>query len=334
MSFSDLILSAFLSILSILARFFHRLRRAIRRLHPPPMIRTANYHFLRSCPYTCQYCFYPDTNSSFLPLPVALRGLRLLRAAGFSKITFSGGEPFMHPKHLAAMVRACKEEMGFPVVSVVTNGALVREAWMEENGWAVDVMSVSCDSFVVETNVRIGRAKGERDRGHVERVFKLREWCAKQGVVFKLNTTVSKANAWEDMREPVQALKPQRWKVFQCLPVPGENCGEGAPRDASDLFITQQEYAEFLARHEGLCSDVATIPEPNVLMRNSYCIVDQNMSILRNDDERKIPTRSILEVGVEAALEEAKLDVTSFKARGGEYKVVRPAACGASVPDW
>ena len=46
----------------------------------------------------------------------------MLKAAGVSKVTFVGGEPFMHP-HLDELIMAAKHA-GL-VTSVVTNGSLL-----------------------------------------------------------------------------------------------------------------------------------------------------------------------------------------------------------------
>lgn len=38
-----------------------------------------------------------------------MKGIKLLREAGVKKINFAGGEPFLFPKFLGALVQYCKE---------------------------------------------------------------------------------------------------------------------------------------------------------------------------------------------------------------------------------
>ena len=107
-----------------------------------------------------------------------------------NQVNFSGGEPFIIDKgnYLGEMVRFCKEDLDMDSVTVVTNGSKVMsknvcaipitslivtilspcipitfiftkvtETWMQEFGYWLDIMAVSCDSFDEEINKKIGR---------------------------------------------------------------------------------------------------------------------------------------------------------------------------------
>ena len=52
----------------------------------------------------------------------------------------------------------------------------------------------------------------------------------------KLNTVVSKPNLNDDMTELVLELRPERWKIFEVLPVEGQNDG-----DVDDLLLDEGE---------------------------------------------------------------------------------------------
>ena len=65
------------------------------------------------------------------------------------------------------------------------------------------------------------------------------------------------------------------------------------------------------------------MPEPNDLMRSSYLLLDEYMRFLNKGV--KEPTKSILEIGVEAALEDVDWDEDGFNERGGVYDWTRPA---------
>ena len=88
----------------------------------------------------------------------------MLREKGMHKINFAGGEPFLKERFLGNMVRFCKEQLGINT-SVITNGSLVTERWLRKYGGYLDILGVSCDSFVESTNERIGRSDRKGAQG-------------------------------------------------------------------------------------------------------------------------------------------------------------------------
>lgn len=188
---------------------------------------------------------------------------------------------------------------------------------MELYGPYVDVLGVSIDSFRPEINAAIGRG-GDANNKHLERVKKVRQMCREQNIIFKMNTVVCSLNWEEDMREFVEQLQPKRWKAFQVLILRDENSGGvNELRDARDLVVTREQFDAFIKRHEGL--DML-IPEPNDVMQNSYLLLDENLCFLDCSKGGKVPSESILDVGVERALAQAGFDHDAFQKRGGEYE--------------
>ncbi len=59
-----------------------------------------------------------------------------LLCAGMRKINFSGGEPFIKDsgRYVGELVRYCKEDLGIPSVTIVSNGSLITEDWFIEYG--------------------------------------------------------------------------------------------------------------------------------------------------------------------------------------------------------
>ncbi|KAM6149653.1 S-adenosylmethionine-dependent nucleotide dehydratase RSAD2 isoform 2-T2 [Erethizon dorsatum] len=266
---------------------------------------SVNYHFTRQCNYKCGFCFHTAKTSFVLPLEEAKRGLLLLKEAGMEKINFSGGEPFLQDRgdYLGKLVKFCKVELGLPSVSIVSNGSLIRERWFKDYGDYLDILAVSCDSFNEQVNVLIGRGQGKKN--HVENLQKLNKWCKDYKVAFKINSVINRFNVDEDMREHIKALNPVRWKVFQCLLIEGENCGENALREAERFIISEEEFEEFLERHKEVS---CLVPECN-----------QKMRFLNCRKGRKDPSRSILDVGVEQAIKFSGFDDKMFLKRGGKY---------------
>ena len=279
----------------------------------PKTPKSVNYHFTRLCNYSCGFCFHTQKTSYILPLEKAIYGLKLLKEAGTQKINFAGGEPFTHPNFLGELIRQCKENIGINKVSVITNGSLVKRSFFEKFGKYIDVFGVSCDSFIAETNIKIGRG---RKGDNVKKLFELRELCKEYSIKFKLNTVVCSYNKDENMVENIKKLDPYRWKVFQVLLVKGENEGGDKLRDVTRFQITNEEFEQFKKRHEELS---CMVPESNDSMKSSYLILDEYMRFLDKGDGEEIHSESILDVGVNKALEAIYYDEKEFIKRKGDY---------------
>mmetsp|Transcript_56279 Transcript_56279/g.131868 ORF Transcript_56279/g.131868 Transcript_56279/m.131868 type:complete len:344 (-) Transcript_56279:95-1126(-) len=288
---------------------------------------SVNYHFLRECNYGCKFCFHTDLRSEWVGLDKAREAIQKLHEAGTEKLNFSGGEPFLKAKDLGRMCQFAKK-LGIKSVSIISNGSLITKEWIDRWGEYVDIMGISCDSFNDETNEQIGRYK-RSSRGsfaHKDQAIQVAKWCATKGIMFKLNSVVNKWNCGEDMTEGLRTLQKigmKRWKVFQVLPIEGENAGQNkTDRDVTELLISPEQYSAFLARH----ADFNPVYESNELMRNSYVILDEKCRFLNNQDGTKRPTMSILDVGVDAAFEEAGFEAETFMERGGVYDWSRKSA--------
>jgi radical S-adenosyl methionine domain-containing protein 2 len=242
----------------------------------------------------------------------AHRGLSLLKQAGMKKLNIAGGEPFLYPKFLGAMVKFCKETLGLESVSILTNGSKVTEKFLAQYGRYIDVLAVSCDSCNEKTNIAIGRGDGN----NVAQLFQIRDWCKTYNIKFKLNTVVCRLNHDEDMVDMVRELAPFRWKVFQVLMVHGENDSEDTLRDVRKWEITDEEFAGFCERHRDI---PAFLPESNRVMASSYLLVDEYMRFMDKGSGKLVESESILDVGVEKALSQIRWDVAAFHERGGVY---------------
>jgi radical S-adenosyl methionine domain-containing protein 2 len=221
------------------------------------------------------------------------------------------------------MVRYCKEDLRLASVSIVSNGSLIDRQWMQKFGPYLDILAISCDSFDPVVLRSTGRCTKTGDTDHIEQTKQVRDWCKEFGVVFKMNTVVTARNAHEDITAHIRLLQPKRWKVFQVLPIEGENVGANpTSRDASALEVTQEAFDAYITRHR---ADEAVakvlVPEDNAHMRDSYLILDQRMRFLDCTGGKKVPGASILDSGgVEFALRQAGHDVAMFRERGGLYE--------------
>eukprot|EP00056_Hartaetosiga_gracilis_P014515 m.1660 g.1660 ORF g.1660 m.1660 type:complete len:362 (+) comp1596_c0_seq1:41-1126(+) len=287
---------------------------------------SVNFHFTRQCNYECKFCFHTQSSSYVAPFEDVCVALTKLADAGMRKINFSGGEPFLEPKLLGKMVKLCKQDLNIDSVSIVSNGSKIKEDWLENYGQYVDILAISCDSFDDNTNVISGRRPrnykgsgpvkyGGGARSQMEVLQRVAEWCMQYDIKFKLNTVVNTNNHLEDMNDRIEELNPYRWKVFQCLLLEGENCGDTAIRNATDMVVTKEQFDAFINRHKAR----RPIPEDNTTMKDSYLILNENLCFLNCTEGRKVPTKSLLEENVDALMDTCGFDKKSFLSRDGMY---------------
>ena len=274
---------------------------------------SVNYHFTRLCNMKCGFCFHTRKNSSIMNIEDAKKGLKILKQAGMKKINFAGGEPFLYPHYLEALCRYCKNELNLEKVSIVTNGTLVKEHFIQKNHNYIDMIGVSLDSFDEEINKKIGRGTGK----NVIQAFKIAEMCKKYNIKFKLNTVVCKYNYNENMIENVQKLNPDRWKCFQVLMVKGENDSNETLRNAKEFLISDEQFKMFCDKHKHL---KCFVNENNKIMANSYLILDEYMRFLyKNEKGIEVPSKCILDNDIQDVLKEVNWDEDAFKYRNGDY---------------
>lgn len=274
----------------------------------PLLVPAVNYHILRQCDAACRFCFasFRDVNGQ-LPLHEARRLLRAVREAGAEKLNLAGGEPTLHP-HIGTIVAEARR-LGF-VTSIVTNGARL-DRLLGHHANDLDWVGLSVDSGDEATEIALGRSRGR----HVARAVELAVRARSLGVRVKLNTVVTALNWREDLSPLVRRIRPARWKVFQVLPVAGQNDGDVEP-----LLIDALEFRAFVERHAHLETEgLAPVVEDNDAMRGSYVMVDPLGRFYGNATGRHVYSRPILDVGVLAALTEVGFNPEKFDARGGRY---------------
>jgi radical S-adenosyl methionine domain-containing protein 2 len=271
-----------------------------------------NLHVTERCNYGCTFCFgkwgLGATRTEIFDDAAAgeavVRDLFDHFGGGPDGIRFNfvGGEPALL-RRLPELVAVCRE-LGAQV-SYVSNGLMLRRfdvAWTAAN---VDLVGISVDSLVDETNQRIGRL--DRHRGMLDPAFlygyvsRLREAA---GTRIKLNTVVCAANHQEDLSPLIEAVRPERWKIFQVLPVYGD-------REA----VTAAQFGAFLDRHRHF--DKVIVSEDNDEMTGSYVMVDPlGRFFWHVEGERGYRySRPISEVGVGEAFAAAGISWDKYERR-------------------
>lgn len=273
-----------------------------------PIPTAVNFHLTRACNARCRFCFatFRDVDGG-CSTPVALEVIHALADAGCQKLNFAGGEPTLR-KDFPVLLRAARER-GL-VTSIVTNGYGL-DGLLDGHADALDWVGLSVDSGKEDVQRALGRGRGR----HVANSVRLAGRCRGLGLRVKLNSVVTALTWNEDMSALVRAMRPERWKVFQVLPVLGQNDGS-----VEELLVAPGQFRAFVERHQHLATDgLAPVVEDNEAMRGSYVMVDPLGRFFGNATGRHVYSRPILDVGVAAALSEVGFDESKFLARGGEY---------------
>src|SRR3989449_5114157 len=99
---------------------------------------------IRRCNLSCGYCSEYDKISAPIPTEVLEQRLRKLKSLGTFGISFTGGEPTLHPE-LLRLIRKSRE-LGFFRTGMISNGFFLRPELIEElNRAGLQEMQISID---------------------------------------------------------------------------------------------------------------------------------------------------------------------------------------------
>lgn len=279
--------------------------------HIPPAV---NFHLWKPCNLGCKFCFaeFDDDDAlkrirTGLGESDCLAIVDALAAAGVEKLNLVGGEPTLCPHLISVIERARARGM---TTSIVTNGFRLANV-LEHAPGLLDWVGLSVDSASEVTQAALGRDKGDHVHKSVELVKRLHSL----GIRVKLNTVVTALNWQEDMTSFVLDVRPERWKVFQVLPIAGQNDGRVEP-----LLVTSEQFAAFVDRHKGVAEHgIALVAETNAAMTDSYAMIDPLGRFFCNTGGRLHYSQPILGIGAIAAFEQVNFDPARFEDRGGLY---------------
>ena len=157
-------------------------------------------------------------------------------------------------------------------------------------------------------------------------------------------------STYESLKLHLDSLTYQE-QVFQVLLLDGENTGKdtGSIRDARELVITDAQFQAFLDRHK---DQPSLVFESNEAMKDSYLLLDEKMRyvvifayfdthdesfcgrFLNCTNSGKKPGRSLLDVGVQEALNDAVFDEKAFFDRGGVFEWSQNKDSEDAIPEW
>jgi radical S-adenosyl methionine domain-containing protein 2 len=266
----------------------------------------------------CKFCFatFKDVKQTILPkghLPKeeAIEVVTQLAEIGFEKITFAGGEPTLCA-WLPDLIRTAKS-YGLTTM-IVTNGSNLTDEFLANNQKSLDWIALSIDSIVKETNIKTGRAISGSNPLTFDCYKKLVDRVKFYGYGLKINTVVTSENFHEDLTELIEYAQPKRWKIFQALPIEGQNNGK-----IDSFQVTAEQFFSFVNNHKNLDSITDIIPESNNDMKGSYAMVDPAGRFYDNVDGKHNYSLKITDVGARIAIQQVNYDFNKFIERGGIY---------------
>jgi MoaA/NifB/PqqE/SkfB family radical SAM enzyme len=116
-------------------------RAAVSRYNPL----LAQVVVTRRCNLSCGYCNEYDDHSAPVPGPVLAARIDHLAKLNTATITFTGGEPLLHPA-LPQIIRLARERK--MIVTMITNGFRLSRGWIESlNAAGLQGMQISIDNL-------------------------------------------------------------------------------------------------------------------------------------------------------------------------------------------
>ena len=266
---------------------------------------SVNWHFWPWCNMKCKFCFATFNDvKKVLPKDLALQVPKMLKDSGTEKITFVGGEPMLCPYLGELLVEANKRGLATKIVS---NGTGFTRNFLNKYHEFIDIVSLSIDSSCNLKEKELGRGWG----AHVDKIIKISLILKEFNIPLQINTTVTRLTWKENMVTLIEKIKPFRWKIFQVLPIDGQNDGR-----VDDLLITQEEFNFFKNTHKKI---PYAIFEDNNTMTGSYIMLDPIGRFYDNITGKHVYSESIFKRGVINAFKQIIWDKKKFLHRGGIY---------------
>lgn len=281
------------------------------------IIPSVNYHLWEPCNMRCKFCFatFQDAKiilpKGHLPKEESLELVKEIAAIGFKKITFAGGEPTLCP-WISELIKEAKKN-GLTTM-LVTNGTKINEDFFTANHDYLDWIILSIDSLDDETNFKSGRAITGKKTLSVENYKKIIDDIKNFNYKLKINTVIHHFNYKESMLDFIKYAKPERWKVFQVLPMKGEN-----DDFIDDFKISKEQFEEFLIRHQSLKEEGIMVSENNNEMMDSYTMIDPSGRFFTNKKGFQEYSEPILKIGIKSAYKQLNYNYEKFQKRGGLY---------------
>lgn len=280
-----------------------------------------NYHITEVCNYSCKFCYAKWDRPNEIHAQGDDAELMLEKLARYFfndadnkvksvfpyksvRINFAGGEPLILKNRFIQLILKTKA-LGFNL-SIITNGHYLTDTFIDNYGSLFSMIGLSFDSQFKDARENIGRVdrKGNsfNEIDLVNTVTRLRR--VNPSLIVKVNTVVNSLNYQESFIDLMTVLKPEKWKVFQVLPVLNDH-----------LLVTNEQFARFIEQHAQL--NEVMVVEDNEAMTNSYLMINPQGRFYQNSHSQQGYEYGglILDVSVEEALKVCDIDWAVFNSR-------------------
>lgn len=269
-------------------------------------INVINYHITGRCNYNCKHCFAKYRNTQECSFEDAKKIVdnigNYFKANNIQgRINLAGGEPLL-VDYIDDLIDYI-HKLGIKV-SIVTNGSLLTIERIKKyaNANTVETIALSIDSLSPSSNLTIGRATSNNATLNEENIKILAAVIKNCKIKLKINTVVTKYNIDENFNEIINAVKPDRLKIFQMLVIDNVN------ESAKALQISDAKFNEFCSR----------IDYPEIIkeyandMQNSYVMINPEGKMINSNYE---VVGSCLDGDFESLMKNNNIDCKKFNKR-------------------
>ena len=162
--------------------FFNAMENKLLRQPPAPT--SIVFSMTRACAYSCPHCYQKKENGSDLPEPLLLQTLEGVRLAGVTYLNIEGGEPFLRPERLKAVLTALDD--GCEIWVNTTGDRLTAEIIQELKMSGLNGLMISIHSPEPRVHDQFTGVQGSFDTAC--RAMKL---CKDHGLGLALNSVLS-----------------------------------------------------------------------------------------------------------------------------------------------
>lgn len=289
-----------------------------------------NLHILENCNCTCRHCFAHFNNTKLIQVSDWKRIVdNCISTLNVTEFNIAGGEPLLY-KDLIELVVYIRNK-GIKV-SIITNGILMTETWINNYAHLWSTIGFSVDSFDAKNSKALGRTdrcgkvftKEDLNR-NCKLIKKYNPECK-----IKMNTVVTSINHQEVLSGMPKEI--DRWKIIKMKYYEDENFSN------RDLLISDQEFDEFVdanleevAEAEALNAYTKSKESNESFVCNkekngkiviekqvsgSYLIIDANGYLLDNHEDNVYrPICNCLEENLSEGLNKLIFDETLYRSR-------------------
>lgn len=261
-----------------------------------------NLHFIDHCNYKCKHCFAFKDNveMNFDDICLSVDKIKeYFDSYGVKgRINLVGGEILLS-KNIQKIIDYINSKD--IKVSIVTNGSLLTEEFIEKNKDVIETIGISVDSIVDDVNKSIGRIN-EKVLTKTE-ILNLCNLVNKYDIRLKINICLMTINCNEDFSELLDNINLNRLKIFQMKIVKGIN------DQTSNLVIDDETFTNCIKKF----MKYNPVIEYSSEIDKSYLIINSKGEVLCNAFDGVLG--SIYNDNLRVILNSEKIDYKNFNKR-------------------